>query len=100
MLEQLCHGHSHLRARRHSGPLSNCFRFMCQTGGKPSTWFPLVGLVELTVLRKPICSLNLLRTFQVFRIFKKSHKNEPLQNYCTQMEIFLHYHLALMLSRN
>ena len=40
----------HRRARLHSGPLSYGFGIMFQTGGKPSTWFPPVRLVELYFL--------------------------------------------------
>ena len=45
--KQNLNGHVHLRARPHSGALSYGFGIMFQTGGKPSTGFPPVKLVEL-----------------------------------------------------
>ena len=62
----------HLRARLHSGPLSYGFGIMFQTGGKPSTWFPPVGLVELYESRQ---SFSKSRNFQISKISKFSCEN-------------------------
>ena len=55
-----------------SARLSHCFRIMFQTGGKPSTWFPPVRLVELYESRE---SFSKLRKFQNSKISKFSREN-------------------------
>ena len=103
-LKHFFHGHVHLRARLHSGPIRYCFGItlrgknsllykLLEAGGKPSTKFPPEGLVELTCNSRStrIASYVFYGKNQKFRKIIKCHISKFYRKLSVAQTLPLHY---------
>ena len=72
---------------------------MFQTGGKPSTWFPSVGLVELYEIKNCFSKINSIKILEISKFSWKSHKMIPWKTIALRWKSHLHYHLMLIFSQ-
>ena len=73
---------------------------MFHTGGKPSTWFPPVGLVELYDLRNTFSRFESFQNSKILYFSLKSQKMTSYQKFEVRWKFHLHYHQVLILSQN